>query len=564
MNIISSKIEKRQISGKIIQATNRLIAGVLFFAASLCSSQTVDFTSSNLPIVLIDTHGKDIRNSTRIVADMGVVDNGPGMRNTIDDPFNNYDGKIAVEIRGSSGQWKKWPKQQYGFETQTESGDNNNVSLLGLPAENDWILYPPYSDKSLLRNVLAYRLSNDIGRYAPRTKFCELVLNGDYRGIYVLIEKIKRDKNRVNMAKLRPEDIAGDQLTGGYIVKVDRPAGEENEGWESPYKITPETNRVVPWLYHDPGPDELTSEQKAYIKNYILDFEAMMNGRGWKSDYEQYFDVDAFVDYYLLTELSLNIDTYTFSTFFYKDRDSKGGRLAIGPVWDFNLAFGNADYFIGMHTEGWLLGTKIDVADRIPFWLKNLYNDGDVQRDIARRWLDLRTDALALPRLVTMIDAWADTLDEAQQRNFERWPILGQYIWPNYFVGRTFADEISTLKNWLTKRWLWLDAQFYRTAKVDHNPGPSSFHLEQNYPNPFNSATTIAYTVRRSQHVQLEIFNVKGELILKLVDAFQTAGSRRITWDGTRADGEKPAAGLYFCRLAVGSTNQVRRMILLP
>src|SRR5688572_1076543 len=150
------------------------------------------FTSSNLPIVVINTNGQTIVDDPKIVADMGIIHNAPGVRNHITDPFNNYNGKIGIEIRGSSSQM--FPKKQYGIELADVNGDGVEASLLDLPAEEDWILFAPYNDKSLMRDVLAYKLGRDQGRYAPRTKYCELVLNGEYMGIYVLIEKIKRDR----------------------------------------------------------------------------------------------------------------------------------------------------------------------------------------------------------------------------------------------------------------------------------------------------------------------------------------------------------------------------------
>ena len=161
-------------------------------------------SSSNLPLILINTYGQTIPDEPRITADMEVINYGPGLRNHPEDIPNDYNGRIAIEIHGESS--TMFPKKSYRLETQDSLGENNNVSLLGMPKENDWILYGPYSDKSLIRNVLAYRLSNDIGRYAPRTRFCELLINGQYMGLYVLTEKIKRDKHRVNIKKLRPED----------------------------------------------------------------------------------------------------------------------------------------------------------------------------------------------------------------------------------------------------------------------------------------------------------------------------------------------------------------------
>ena len=144
--------------------------------------------------------------------------NNPDGENTITDSFNDYDGKITIEKRGNSSQDQEKPP--YRFETVTDDGNNNNVQLLGLPEENDWVLYAPWSDKSLIRNVLIYELSNDMGRYAPRTRFIELYINEAYKGVYVLMEKIKRDKNRVAISALEPGDQSGDAVTGGYIFKI--------------------------------------------------------------------------------------------------------------------------------------------------------------------------------------------------------------------------------------------------------------------------------------------------------------------------------------------------------
>jgi len=189
----------------------------------LIFSQTLVFTSSNLPIVVINTIGQTIIDDPRIVCDMGIIDNGFGFINSINDPFNNYNGKISIEYRGSQSQ--SFPKKSYALETQDSIGNNNNVSLLGMPVENDWILYAPYSDKSLMRNFLTFDLGRKMGNYSPRTVYCELVVNGDYKGIYILMEKIKRDNDRVDIAKLDTNDLAGDSLTGGYIIKVDKFTG---------------------------------------------------------------------------------------------------------------------------------------------------------------------------------------------------------------------------------------------------------------------------------------------------------------------------------------------------
>ena len=219
---------------------------------------------SNLPILSINTYGAEIVDEPRIPAYMGIIDNISGL-NHIDDPFNGYDGHITIEKRGNSSQWQD--KAPYRFETVDNTGENNNVQLLGMPAENDWVLYAPWQDKTMIRNVLTYELSNQIGRYASRSRYVELYLNNEYRGVYVLMEKIKRDGDRIDISKLEPDEITDDDLTGGYILKFDwYYTGDNIGGFESTYD-------GILYNYHYPKPSDIVPEQENYIQNYINDFE---------------------------------------------------------------------------------------------------------------------------------------------------------------------------------------------------------------------------------------------------------------------------------------------------
>ncbi len=187
---------------------------------------------SNLPIIVIETmNGQEIPDEPKITAQMGIVDNETGM-NEYPGTYNDYDGKIGIERRGASSQG--YAKVGYGLETRLENGENNNVSLLGMPVENDWVLHGPYSDKSLIRNVLAYQFSREMGQYASRTRLCELFINNTYSGVYVLMEKIKRDTFRLDIGKLEPHEVSGRDVTGGYIFKLDK-QNEGEEFWVSPY-----------------------------------------------------------------------------------------------------------------------------------------------------------------------------------------------------------------------------------------------------------------------------------------------------------------------------------------
>ena len=440
----------------------------------------VDFTSSNLPIVIIDTLGRPILDTPRITAAMRIIAHGNGRRNAVADTVFQYSGKISIEIRGATSQ--SFPKKQYAFESQDALGQKLNVSLLGLPKENDWILQAPYSDKSLMRNVLAYGLARNLGGYASRTRFCEVVLNNRYQGVYVLMEKIKRDKHRVDIAKLKPDEVTGDALTGGYIIKLDKTVGEQTAGWRSDYPLNVDSAYQLYFQYHYPKANVIVPAQADYIQQFMDRLESTF----WEDDYRdaewgyrRYIDVDSFIDYFILTEIGKNVDGYRLSTYFYKDKDSKGGLLHCGPLWDCNLAFGNADFYNGHSVRGW---QKDQVTGErhggIPFWWRRLYADEAFTDQLEQRWLALRQGALSNASVNHMIDSLALSLEEAQARNFMRWPVLGQYVWPNAFVGDTFAEEIDYLKNWIERRLIWMDGNLPFGPEASPESAGDALHFD--------------------------------------------------------------------------------------
>lgn len=528
----------------------------------------VAFTSSNLPIIVIDTHGQTIPDEPKITADMGIIDNGPGVRNNVTDPFNHYNGKIGIEIRGSSSQI--FPKKQYAIETRDALGNDLDVSLLGFPEESDWVLYAPYTDKSLLRNVLAYKLANDMGRYASRTRFCEVVLNGDYRGVYVFMEKVKRDKNRVNITKIGATDIAGDAVTGGYIIKIDKLEGENIQGWYSSFPPFPGARQRIYYQYDYPKQDEIVAQQKTYIQNYIYAFESLMSRPDYanpQTGYPQYLDVASCVDIFILNEISRNVDGYRLSAFMHKDRDSKNGKLTMGPAWDYDLAFGNADYYSGAKLYDWQVDFRVQSDDfQIPFWWQKLMQDSSFTRRINTRWRELRKNVLAMPRIHAYIDSVAQFLDESQKRNFERWPILGTYVWPNAFIGQTYFAELDYLKQWVNLRALWMDVRIPgQPTHVAESPSPmpASFVLEQNYPNPLRASavtrnTTIVFHLPQADLVSLKLFDLAGNEVARLLDRRMKAGRHEIVFDA-----QALASGTYIYRLQAGKLMAEKKLLVL-
>lgn len=420
----------------------------------------VSLTSSNLPIVIINTNGQTIPDEPKITADMGIIYNGTGQRNNLSDPYNVYNGKIGIEIRGHSSQM--FEKKQYGIELRDENGDDVKAALLGMPEEADWVLNASYIDRSLLRNVLTYKLSNELGRYASRTRFCELVLNGEYRGIYILQERIKRDKNRVDIKKMSKTDISGDAVTGGYIVKIDR-VDPGDKYWTSPYpSVLGSTKSPITYVLEYPKESDIVTEQFNYIKEHITLFEKIMVTEFYRDPFAGYYnfiDVDAFIDYYLINEFSKNTDAYRLSTFIYKDRDSENGKLAMGPVWDYDISFGLADYDDGSNPEGWQAYRHYDGLWSSPFWTTSLMIDPVFKNKLAKRWYELNNNILSPATINNFLDENIEYLTEARQRNFARWkdlfnPVI--YTWPNKNRFSSYEEEINYLKNWIVQRSSWL------------------------------------------------------------------------------------------------------------
>jgi len=419
--------------------------------------------TSNLPIVIINTGGIVIPDEPKIDGFMGIIDNGPGNMNNQYDPPNDYEGHIGIEIRGQSAQM--FPKKSYGFETRDEEGENLNVPLVGMPEENDWVLYAPYSDKSMLRNFISFYMGSKLDPYCSRIAYCELIVNNDYKGVYILMEKIKKDENRVNIATLNPEDISGDELTGGYIIKVDKIDPDfvfGTHGWLStPYPPYPDAMNIIFQFYY-PKATDLVPEQTGYIHDYITTAENALVGNMFADPnfgYNYYLNSGSFVDQMILCEIAKEVDNYRYSTYFYKEKDSDGGKLFAGPAWDFNLGYSNVDYWWpGTDYTGWRY-TMVEPNEwSIMFWWKRMMENPYFEDLFNTRWNQLRENELSNNKLATAIDSITTYINEAQQRNYEKWPILGAYVWPNYnWQGNDYDDEVEFFENWLFNRLEWID-----------------------------------------------------------------------------------------------------------
>ena len=414
---------------------------------------------NNLPSMRISTIGQVIVDEPKINAELIVSENNIE---------SNY--KIGIEIRGSSSQM--FPKKSYGFETKSDDwSEDLDVSLGGFPEEEDWILYGPYSDKSLIRNKLTFDLSNSIGYKASNVKFYNLYINNDYKGLYVLMEKIKRDENRVNITKLEV-----DSVDGGYILKIDKPT---SDGWDYcntcyensfSFRSNFDTNGNISeespthFIYHYPKPSDINNNQKSHISSIINEFESILSSDNFddpEKGYQSIIDIDSFIDFFIMNEITKNIDGYRLSTFINVDVDKK---IKMGPIWDFNLAFGNADYCDGASTQGWMYNfNSICPGDvwQVPFWWRRLMESVYFKEKLKDKWQLYRSNNLSNLNIESQIDSYVEYLNTNNVviENFYKWPILGRYVWPNYFIGATYESEINYLKGWINQRLNWMDGQ---------------------------------------------------------------------------------------------------------
>ena len=379
-----------------------------------------------------------------------------------------YEGIIGIEIRGESSQF--FDKKSYGFETWDSQYNDLDVALIGFPEEEDWILYGPFSDKSLIRNKLIYELSNRMGRYTTKTEFVELTINYEYKGLYIFMEKLKRDKNRIDISKLENADIDEELISGGYIIKIDKSDMEDGSytdynSFQSQFDVFGNENgdKRINFNYEYPKPGEIHANQKNYIKNYFYEFESSLASNNFKdpvNGFRKYIDEDSFIDFFILNELSNNVDGYRLSTYLHKERNEK---LVIGPIWDFNLSFGNADYCGGERYDVWCFKfNERCLGDywNVPFWWNRLLEDEKFVDKLKGRWNQLRLNILSDNNILTLIEEQYSFLNNETDiinRNFNKWKIFGIYIWPNSFIGNNYYEEIDFLKNWIKERTKWLD-----------------------------------------------------------------------------------------------------------
>jgi len=440
------------------------------------SNPSVKLTSTNLPIVWLTVDGT-VDRFQRITARMKVLHNGDGHLNyadTIAHPGQHidFDGYIGLRYRGNTS-YSYSPKKPYSFrpldKPLEQGGTWKKASLLGMGKDSKWALIAPYADKSMIRDMLAFELARPWMDYTPQGRYCELIYNGTYYGVYILTEVVSQGKHRLNLDD--PGD-QGDDLTGGYLMEVDRNDGQQKVYRSRRHPVTSDgtvlSNAYVYYQYKFPDYEDMTQTQVNYIQGLIFQMETALSLGKYRDPYSgecNYLDEMSFIDYQLAMELGHNVDGYRLSGKFFKRRDSEDPRFKM-VVWDMNLAYGNSNYSEGWRTDTWiyqindlLMGSPS--ANLVPFWWYVLNEDPTYVSRLKNRWAQYRRTNLNTASLLATIDSLTTviTAGGAEQRNTMAYPKWGSYVWPNYYIATDYADEIAYLKRWILERINWMDEQ---------------------------------------------------------------------------------------------------------
>ena len=549
-NVLAIQVHNQSINSTDFSARPFLSAGIsisdkIYGDTHPYFQKPLIFESSNLPILIIETENKaEIVDEPKVKAQLSIIHDEINEMNLITDIPNIYNGNIGIEIRGnySSG----LPQKPYGFETRDDDDENLDVPILHMPEENDWILLANYNDKVMMRNTLSFHLFSEMGHYAPRTQYCEVMLNNSYEGIYLLTEKIKQDDGRVDIANLKAEDIEGDELTGGYIFKNDYFEQDWSDSWMGDFSPESLPNKRVFFVYHDPKANKIEIEQKRYIQDFVRGFETALFGSNFKdpeTGYRAYINVSSFIDYLIISELSRNADAYKKSKYYFKDKESKGGLLNSGPVWDFDWAFKN---FNGRRTDGsgWAHLSTENMYPTPNGWIERMLKDPWFTNQLGNRYHSLRDSILSERYINNFIDDQYNILSEATSRHYQRWPILGINVGTpegNEPQPPSFEGEVSKFKNWIRIRLNWLDANMPAANTSSTAEAKTNLNVRV-FPNP---TTDYLFVEANSPIKNLAIWDAKGQLIKST--EMGSNRSRKISLIGL-------SKGIYFVNLNLENT----------
>ncbi len=383
--------------------------------------------ASSLPVVSINTYGLPIESKDDYIAASINIIGGDNFQNT-------DDTVIEIRGRGNSTWWQgnEWGKKPYQIKFE------NKTQVLGMPEDKRWVLLAEISDKSLIRNKIARYFGEMSGlEYTPKTEYVELYLNNQHQGTYLIGQKVEASDNRVN---IKPT---------GFLIEIDQLGRIDPDDvyFTSAIFSSLFENSVFNIKYPN---TEFDDAQYRLIDDHIKDFEAVLFSNDFtdpNTGYEAYIDVDSFIDWYLINEIGKSIDAAWFASIFFSY--IPGEKIKMGPIWDFDLSYGNVDYADATYEEGfWILANP---------WIQRLFEDPVFAQKVKERYAYYFNNR---DEILSKIDTYANYINVSQQKNYEIWPTLGVYVWPNPVFYDTYPEEVAHLKNWITGRMTWLNNHY--------------------------------------------------------------------------------------------------------
>ena len=393
-----------------------------------------------LPCMVIEVNETLLKQKEKGQAKMKLQCNGTSL------DCGEMEREIEMGIRGFSS--AQFPKKQFSIRMSGDTLKKEKVSLLGMNASSKWILQGPYSDPSLIRNALSYEIWRSMGYHAPQSRYVEVVINGLYQGVYLLMERNELSPGRLDL-NTRSEG------SDAFLVQINRPDKMDVVVFAG----------STAFIVDDPPGIEMDS---LYLKQIQLTLEKFVAKCEAPDVHDQEIDWNSWADYYILQELSKNPDAYMVSTFLHRGNTSEGAKLKAGPVWDFDIAYGGTQIMSCDHTDAFVA----EVSGQANALFKHLFQKESFRNLVNERYLLWRQNVLSDAQLNHLVDSLSTLVDEpARQRNFTRFPVFGL----NKFLThpapiKDYAEELSNLRSWLQNRCHWLDTHF----KPDHTVGNHS------------------------------------------------------------------------------------------
>lgn len=350
------------------------------------------------------------------------------------------------------------PKKPYRIKFDLSSRIFKGSALQSPAKCKKWTLINNYSDKTLMRNIVAFEMGRRMGfSYVPWCQPVDVILNGEYRGNYQLTDQLTVDAHRVNIEEMMPEDCEGEALTGGYLVELDGYA-ESEASWFRSICGNPVTIK-------SPSDSEITPGQYEYIQNAFNEMEAgimLHTPEGGPTDFRRHLDEESLMRYFLTEEVTGNPDAF-WSCYLTKQRGEDFFR--VGPIWDFDIAFDNDYRYFPVNDQGDFLSLARGGAGNSRALLKRIFRDQAFCDSLIGMWNEVRTSGRITPAGATaLIDSLARELHRSQQLNFLRWPILGTKVQVNPRAAGSYEGEVQWLREFMQNRIPWLDRQVSNLA----------------------------------------------------------------------------------------------------